>query len=131
MEAAGEILEQALRRVVEQLGKAVSEELQRHDHDALFAAIEQQRGEKCCPERLFARLADGQMSWREREEVERHIENCLHCLDCSARYREVARFFHVLPPAATGDIQDLLETLELPVEESARKQTWWQRLLGG
>ncbi|MFQ5723147.1 MAG: hypothetical protein ACE5G6_01545 [Terriglobia bacterium] len=131
VEASGEILEQAQRRLEQQLGKGVGEELLRHDHDALFAAIEQQRGEKCCPGRVFVRLADGQISWREREEAERHIESCLHCLDRSAQYCEVARFFHVLPPPATGELQDLLGALELPVEEPLRKQTWWQRLLGG
>ncbi len=128
-ETARDILQQARQRLKEKLGSAAS--LEGRDHDALFAAIEQQHGEKCHPHRLFVRMADGQISWREREDAERHIENCLHCLDRSAQYREASRLFHVLPPAQVSEIQELLDTLGLPAVEPARKRTWWQRLLGG
>src|SRR3990172_8632892 len=72
---------------------------ERRDHDALFAALEKQRGEACVPDKTYVRFVDGQLTWREREEVERHLENCFYCLNRFAAFREGAPF---LPRAAPG-----------------------------
>lgn len=128
-ESAANVLQQARQRLAQKLGNAGS--LERGDHDALFAAIEQQHGEKCYPHRLFVRMADGQITWREREDAERHLQECLHCLDRLAQYREASRFFHVLPPADANAVRELLAELGLPAVELGEQRSWWQRLLGG
>jgi len=114
------------------LGPAAAGDPERRDHDALFAALEKQRGEACVPDKTYVRFVDGQLTWREREEVERHLENCFYCLNRFAEFREVAHFFHVLPPADDAAVAELAAALGLPGQKPrAKKLPWWQRLLGG
>jgi len=126
------IVAQAREKLAAQLGSAAGGDLERRDHDALFAAVEKQRGEACVPDKTYVRFVDGQLTWREREEVERHLENCFYCLNRFAEFREVAHFFHVLPPADDAAVAELAAALGLPGQKPrAKKLPWWQRLLGG
>lgn len=123
---------QARGKLAAQLGPAAGRDLERRDHDALFAALEKQGGDKCVPVKTYVRFVDGQLTWREREDVERHLENCLSCLNRFAEFREVTHFFHVLPPADGAVVAELAVALGLPVQEPPKKKLpWWLRLLGG
>lgn len=125
-------VEQARELLRTQLGAAVGPEVAQGDHDALFAALEEQRGKACVPDKTYVRIVDGQITWRDREEVDRHIADCLYCLNRFAEFREVHHFFHTLPPAGEAEVAGLAAALGLPAEAGAGKgKTWWQRLLGG
>lgn len=124
--------ERAQEKLRARLGEAIGPDFSRRDHDALFAAIEAQRGENCVPDKIFPRIVDGQTTWREREEAERHIESCLHCLNRFADYYEVFHYHRTLPPADGSTVARLAAALGLPAAESGRKsrKSWWRRLRG-
>jgi len=125
------VTRQAHEKLRAQLGAAAGH-LEPRDHDPLFAAVETPAGEKCVPVKTYARLVDGQVTWREREDAERHIENCLACLNRFAEFREVAHFFHTLPPADDALVAELAAAMGLPAQSVPKKKpAWWQRLLGG
>jgi hypothetical protein len=123
---------QAQEKLAARLGAAVGGDLVQGDHDALFAAVEKQRGEACLPDKTHVRFVDGQLTWREREEVERHLESCFYCLNRFAEFREATHFFHVLPPADEAVVAELAVAMGLPAREPPKKEpSWWERLLGG
>lgn len=125
-------VERARKKLRTPLGAGLGPDIEKRDHDALFAAIETQRGEKCVLDKTYVRFVDGQVTWREREDAERHIENCLYCLNRFAEFREVFHFFRTLPPAEDNDVAELFVALGLPAQEPVgKKRAWWQRLLGG
>jgi len=126
------VVAQAREKLEAALGPAAGGDFERRDHDALFAAVEKQRGEACVLDKAYVRFVDGQLTWREREEVERHLESCFYCLNRFAEFREAAHFFHVLPPADEAVVAELAAALGLPVQAPPKKKPpWWQRLLGG
>ena len=57
----------------------------------LMEEAERTRGEKCLPLRTFNNLINGQISWRERELAEQHINECLNCLDRYTGFQEMIR----------------------------------------
>lgn len=124
--------EQAREKLKAQWGAAAGPELEKGDPDALFTALEAQRGENCLLDKSFVRLADGQITWREREAAERHLEECLSCLNRSADFHEVFHYFHAAPAAEDAVVADVLAAMGLPSQGPARRTgAWWQRLLGG
>ncbi|MFQ5662791.1 MAG: hypothetical protein ACE5HL_03050 [Terriglobia bacterium] len=127
------VTEQARGKLRAQLGAAVGPDFERHDHDALFAAIEESHGEKCLPDKTYGRIVDGQISWRDRDAAEQHIEGCLHCVNRFAEFREILYYHRTLPPPEDSTLAPIAVALGLPVQEPARrkKRPWWQRLLGG
>jgi hypothetical protein len=42
-----------------------------------------------CPPKTFFDVIDGRATWRGREEMERHVKGCWHCLDHYCRLLEV------------------------------------------
>ena len=126
------VVAQAREKLAAKLGPAAGPDLERRDHDALFAAVEKQRGDQCVADKTYVRFVDGQLTWREREEVERHLESCFYCLNRFAEFHEATHFFHVLPPADGAVVAELAAALGLPVQAPPKKKLpWWQRLLGG
>jgi hypothetical protein len=69
-------------------------------------------GEECPPAKTFLDVLDGRSSWSGREQMERHVTGCMHCIDHFSRMAEV--------------IELLRETRPLGEEESAK----YARLLG-
>jgi len=124
----------ALEQFTGKLGAASSGALAAGAGKALVAAASAApRGEQCVAESAFARWADGQMTWRERETTDRHMAECIHCLNRSAEYLEVFHFFRMLPPASANDVEEIAAALGLPAAAAAtkKKTPWWLRLLGG
>lgn len=127
-ESAAAVVAQAREKLGAERGTALAPGL---DHDALFVALEKQRTELCVPDRVYARLVDGQVTWREREEIDRHLENCLYCLNRFAEFREAAHFFHQLAAAEEAVVGELAAAMGLPAPAVLKKKPgWWQRLLG-
>lgn len=62
--------------------------LQDHGTDLGRAAARQATGE-CPPPKALLDIIDGRSTWSKREEMERHITTCLHCVDHFCRLHEV------------------------------------------
>lgn len=132
-ETARAVLAQAQEKLRGQLGEKTGSDLLARDLDPLFAAYEAQRGEKCLADRTYREILDGQITWRDRQAAERHIEDCPYCLNRSADYREVEHYYRTLPPAEDSALAPLLSALGLQPQPGERKgeRPWWLRLLGG
>lgn len=132
-----ETTEKVLAAVTEkargQLGLAFRDDLPALDHEALFAEIERQRTDQCVPDKTYVRIVDGQITWREKEDVEPHIDACLYCLARFAEYREVSYFLHKLPAIEPAVARELAAALGLPPAEEdkprglARYLSWLGR----
>jgi len=70
------------------------------------------RGSECLPAKDFLDILDGRTTWQRREQVERHVTGCFHCVDHFCRMAEVIEVLRGVKP--------------LSEEESAR----WQRVFG-
>ena len=67
-----------------------------------------------CPElHQFLRIQDGQVSWYDKEPVEKHVASCLHCLEAWTALREVGYWRRAAPGVAPAQIEELLRALPL------------------
>ncbi len=99
------------------------------DHLALFADLENRRGEECLPDRFYVHFEDGgTVSWRDRERAERHFEGCLRCLGLLTDYRETHHVFRTLPPLEPEAEKALRQRLGFSVDVKPEKQAFWRRL---
>lgn len=120
LESAQKILAQVVERARAELGPAFREDFLRANHDGLFAAIEGQRTDKCVPDKTCVRIVDGQLTWREKENVDYHIDDCLYCLARFAEYREVFYYYSKLPPLEATTLNDIATAVGLPPEKAAK-----------
>jgi len=61
-------------------------------------------GPDCVSSKILLDVLDGRATWRGREEMERHVNGCWHCIDHYCRLAEVIeilRHNQPLPPAET------------------------------
>lgn len=121
-ERAEQILGQLVEILRAELGSAFRDDLIGLDHDPLFAQLEQQRTEECVPDRIYVRIVDGQINWREKENAEDHINACLYCLARFAEYRELCYFYKKLPPVEDALATDVAAALGLPSEEAQQRR---------
>lgn len=93
----------------------------------MLSAARQAKTEKCPTLHQFLRIQDGQVSWYDKEPVETHVANCLHCLAAWTGLREVAYWRRRAPTVP----QELLEGFLRVVPVSAtQKKSLLQRVLG-
>lgn len=96
---------------------------------AWLALLKQARGsktEKCTPPHEIVRIHDGQVSWYDKEPVEKHVSGCLHCLDAWTAIREVGYWRYASEPLSASQIGELLQVI--PVEKPPAKKSLFQRL---
>ena len=96
---------------------------------AWLAFLKQARGlktENCTPTHEMVRIHDGQVSWYEKEPVEKHVSGCLHCLEAWTGLREVSYWRRAADPHSAAEIKELLEVI--PIENTAKKKSLLQRL---
>jgi len=89
----------------------------------LGQAVGTQSTRDCLPAKAFFDVIDGRATWRGREEMERHVKGCWHCLDHYCRLLEVVdvlRGSKPLPAAEAAGYQRLLG-IETP------KRSFWRR----
>ena len=72
--------------------------------------------EKCPELHQFLRIHDGQVSWYDKEPVEKHVASCLHCLEAWTALREVGYWRRAAPAVAPAQIEELLRGLPLTAE---------------
>jgi len=81
---------------------------------------------ECLPAKAFLDILDGRTTWRGREEMERHVSHCWHCVDHYCRMVEVLELLRgvaPLPDAEAGELRKLLGI-------EAEKRPAWKRLFG-
>ncbi len=84
------------------------------------------RGEECLSAKIFLDVLDGRTSWSGREQMERHVTGCLHCMDHFCRMAEVIGLLRGLQPLSDAEAEPYHQLLGL---ENARKKGW-RRLIG-
>lgn len=81
---------------------------------------------ECLPQKAFLDVLDGRATWRGREDLERHVSGCWHCIDHFCRMMEVVRWLRLVQPLREVEAEPFRKLLELPVE----KRPAWKRLFG-
>jgi hypothetical protein len=56
---------------------------------ALGRAVAERKGPECCSAKALLDVIEGRSTWAKREEMERHITGCWHCVDHFSRLHEV------------------------------------------
>jgi hypothetical protein len=83
--------------------------------------------ENCTPTHEMMRIHDGQVSWYEKEPVEKHVSGCLHCLEAWTGLREVGYWRRAADPISASQIDQLFEVI--PLEKTlTKKKSFLQRL---
>ena len=94
---------------------------------ALGRAAAAGAGKDCLPAKSFLDMIDGRATWRVREEMERHITACWHCIDHFCRMAEVIGLLRGIEPLSEAEAEPFLRPLGIRGEKRAR----WKRWLGG
>jgi len=89
------------------------------------AAVEA-RGADCLSPKIFLDVLDGRMTWSGREQMERHVSGCLHCIDHFSRMAEVIELMRGVRPL--GEAEAAKYARLLGVEPERKKG--WRRLIG-
>jgi hypothetical protein len=130
MRISPRVAEKAFERLAAEYQAARSTEQDRCPWPAAWLAfLKHARGLKtqnCTPAHEIVRIHDGQVSWYEKEPVEKHVSGCLHCLEAWAGLREVGYWRRAADPLSSSEIERLLEVI--PVEKPAAKKSFFQRL---
>lgn len=85
--------------------------------------------EACPPLRQFVRILDGQTGWHDKEAAEKHVAECLHCLERWTALREVAHWLLETKPLPAEDVDTILSGL--PVKEHAKaRRPFLKRMFG-
>lgn len=92
----------------------------------LGRAAAQARGAECLSPKIFLDVLDGRASWRGREEMERHVNGCLHCVDHFCRIAEVVEVVRGVQPLTPEEAAPFGRLLGVEAERSKG----WRRLIG-
>jgi hypothetical protein len=82
---------------------------------------------ECLSPKTFLDMLDGRTTWRGREELERHVTRCWHCIDHYCRLVEVVEVLRGNQPLTETEAAPLYELLGV----SAGKPPVWKRWLAG
>jgi hypothetical protein len=80
----------------------------------------------CLPAKAFLDIIDGRTNWRGREEMERHVKTCWHCLDHFCRLLEVVDVLRTSQPLAEAELEGYQRVLGI----GAPKRSFWKKLAG-
>jgi hypothetical protein len=81
---------------------------------------------QCLPPKAFLDLLDGRTTWSGREDLERHVRGCWHCIDHDCRLLEAAELSRRAQPLREQEAEPLRQLLGI----AAEKRPAWKRLFG-
>jgi hypothetical protein len=84
-------------------------------------------GADCLPPKTFLDLVDGRTTWQGREQLERHVTRCWHCVDHFCRLVEVVELLRGNQPLSEAEGASFRERLGVQEE----KGPVWKRWLAG
>jgi len=90
---------------------------------ALGQAAAEATAKECLPAKAFLDVIDGRTTWRGREEMERHVKTCWHCLDHFCRLMEVVDLLRARHPLDDSE----LETYQRLIGITPKKHGLWKR----
>jgi len=131
MRLSPRVADQAFQRLAGEYQRAREAQQDRSPWPASWLAFLKQaralKTENCTPAHEMVRIHDGQVSWYDKEPVEKHVSGCLHCLQEWTGLREVGYWRRVADPLASSEIEELLAVI--PVDKApARKKSFFARL---
>jgi hypothetical protein len=88
---------------------------------ALGMEVAEKKTEECLPSKTFLDVLDGRSTWRGREEMERHVASCWHCIDHFCRMAEVVELLRGLKPLDETEAAPLRRKLGV---ETAKRGLW-------
>ena len=98
MRISPRVAEKAFERLAEQYGAALRAERDRCPWPVEWLGFLKQaralKTESCVPAHQCVRIHDGQVSWYDKEPVEKHVSACLRCLEAWTGLREVGYWRH-------------------------------------
>lgn len=80
----------------------------------------------CLAAKVFLDILDGRTTWRGREEMERHVNGCWHCIDRFCRMVETIELIRGVEPLTDTEAAPLRALLGVRVE----RPSVWKRLAG-
>jgi hypothetical protein len=80
---------------------------------------------ECLPAKAFFDVIDGRTTWRGREEMERHVKDCWHCLDHFCRLLEVVDILRAVKPLGETESEGYRKLLGL---SQLPKRPFWKRV---
>jgi hypothetical protein len=80
----------------------------------------------CLPAKAFLDIIDGRTNWRGREEMERHVKTCWHCLDHFCRLLEVVDVLRASQPLTEIEVESYRRLLGIETP----KRSFWKKLAG-
>ena len=93
---------------------------------ALGRAAAAAEGKDCLAAKTFLDIIDGRMTWRGRDELERHAGACWHCIDHFCRMLEVIEVMRGIQPLAEAEAAPLRQLLGTAED----KRPGWKRFFG-
>jgi len=89
--------------------------------DGIRQQIESQRGPNCPAVKVFSDVMDGRIVWRDKQQIENHISECLHCLERETTLKELLFYLRALPPLPPEVVQGVLTNLDIQMKPSRVK----------
>jgi hypothetical protein len=130
MRMSPRMAEKAFERLAGEYAPARQTDHDRSPWPAAWLALLKQacasKSDNCTPPQEIVRIQDGQVSWYDKEPVEKHVSGCLHCLNAWTAIREVGYWRYAAEPLSASQIGQLLEVI--PVEKPPAKKSFFQRL---
>jgi hypothetical protein len=80
----------------------------------------------CLPVKAFLDILDGRTTWLGREQMERHVTACWHCIDHFCRMLEVVDVMRGIQPLTEAEAAPWRKLLSLPEP----KRSGWKKLFG-
>ena len=78
----------------------------------------------CLPPKAFLDIIDGRTNWRGREEMERHVKTCWHCIDHFCRLLEDVDVLRASQPLAEAEVEKYQRLLGI---EPPKRSFWKKR----
>jgi hypothetical protein len=82
---------------------------------------------ECLPPKPFLDILDGRTTWSGREELERHVTGCWHCVDHFCRLVEVIDLLRGVEPLSDAEAEPFRKLLGLPQEKTGFFKRWTSR----
>jgi hypothetical protein len=79
----------------------------------------------CLKDKAFLDVLDGRATWRDREEMERHVTRCWHCIDHFCRMAEVIQIIRGVQPLSEEESEPFRRLLGVRPQKAG-----WKRLVG-
>jgi len=91
---------------------------------ALGHAAAGQSTAECLPPKTFLDMLDGRTTWSGREQLERHVKGCWHCIDHFCRLVEVVELLRGIQPLSDPEAEPFRLMLGLPRHKAPAWKRW-------